>query len=602
MDKHLLVAISRSWLRKQDGGVKRLGQHLFPIGSIGRELESVRHITLKARRADKVLIVEEIKAIRLKEDWYLKSKNLSDLVDSLRAESEYLLVFVELTPKTARCVVVPASTELFELLNLNDPPLRLDAFDLPPRSFSTVETEDIYTAVQEMVAEEDPELFSVHAEQFLNAPHILVPLFAHVMSLSSRDNIDFPLVLKTIADQLRALLTDKDSGELRIRKIERNHAQLWHDVLGDRIGFLDGGAARISGVPSSEPLALRVGIYDVCPGETDLEIRENWTLEPYVVGDLICPVDPGGPPPAEPPDSKRLYEAARYVLEPLTALKYLDSGRNLSQLFLHGPLVNQFTQYDEGEPSYLPALDPSFLSRFGISKERAEETVKGIPKGQSGEKLWNQFMSVYAVIMNRIFASETPMAGVIERSSGRSLTRGWLRRLVDRHRITDGHRRHLEDLIDQFGISDDFLFGCVLAEGEYLAPIPILKNLDTRARDKWQEVVRQYPRPYVTIIKTSSASFPFRVEMNQAAFDQSAIVLRLLYHTSRLLPKYAFPVGLDIADKYAKVPDWLSRGVSARLSADVLRRALRTGDVNLVAQIRQFLARSPRDFFYRPRV
>jgi hypothetical protein len=88
--------------------------------------------------------------------------------------------------------------------------------------------------------------------------------------------------------------------------------------------------------------------------------------------------------------------------------------------------------------------------------------------------------------------------------------------------------------------------------------------------------------------------------MNSAAFGDAARVLRLLYHTSRLLPRYAFPVGLDIVDKYAKVPDWLSRGVSARIAADVLLRALQTGDSNIVAQVRQFLARTPRDFFYRP--
>jgi len=112
--------------------------------------------------------------------------------------------------------------------------------------------------------------------------------------------------------------------------------------------------------------------------------------------------------------------------------------------------------------------------------------------------------------------------------------------------------------------------------------------------------VRQYPAPHATVIKTSASTFPYRVEMNPAGLSNSDRLLRLLYHTSRLLPRYAFPVGLDIVDKYAKVRDWLSRGVSGRISAEVLRRALNTGDPKIVAQIRQFLARGPRDFFYRP--
>jgi hypothetical protein len=55
-------------------------------------------------------------------------------------------------------------------------------------------------------------------------------------------------------------------------------------------------------------------------------------------------------------------------------------------------------------------------------------------------------------------------------------------------------------------------------------------------------------------------------------------------------------------DKYAKVPDWLSRNISARLAATVLNKAMAEGDSRLVAQIRQLLAHTPRDFFYRPQI
>lgn len=78
-------------------------------------------------------------------------------------------------------------------------------------------------------------------------------------------------------------------------------------------------------------------------------------------------------------------------------------------------------------------------------------------------------------------------------------------------------------------------------------------------------------------------------------------MLRLLYHTARLLPRYAFPVGLDIVDKYAKVPEWLSGNISARLAATVLNRAMAEGDARLIAQVRRLLSHTPRDFFYRPK-
>ena len=35
--------------------------------------------------------------------------------------------------------------------------------------------------------------------------------------------------------------------------------------------------------------------------------------------------------------------------------------------------------------------------------------------------------------------------------------------------------------------------------------------------------------------------------------------MRRVYLYSRLLPNYGFPVGLDIADKFAHVPNWMTR-------------------------------------------
>jgi len=113
-------------------------------------------------------------------------------------------------------------------------------------------------------------------------------------------------------------------------------------------------------------------------------------------------------------------------------------------------------------------------------------------------------------------------------------------------------------------------------------------------------VVRQLPQPGVMLLKSEETNFPFRVELNEAAMLRTSSIASFLYHTARLLPRYAFPVGLDIADKYAKIPDWLSRGASAEISAAVLRRAMKTGDEHLLTQLRLFLARGPRDFFFRP--
>jgi hypothetical protein len=310
---------------------------------------------------------------------------------------------------------------------------------------------------------------------------------------------------------------------------------------------------------------------------------------------------PGARPrEGESPDRKRLQEAARYVLEPLTALAYLKEHRDVRALFLHGPLVNQFLQYDEGEPNFIPCLAPAFLARFDITRDAVEQAIRQIPTA-SGQPLWNQFMAVYGYVQRQLFHAEWPVVGVVERSRGRWLSLEILDRLVRDGIVRESYTKKVREILDQYDISDDFLFGCVLSEGEFTTPITIRKNFPRRARERWQGVVEQYPKPFASVLKTSETSFPYRVELNRVAAEVEApLVFRLLYHTSRLLPRYAFPVGLDIVDRYAKVPDWISRGISARLSAEVLRRALRTGDPLLVSQVRQFLARTPRDFFYRP--
>jgi hypothetical protein len=125
--------------------------------------------------------------------------------------------------------------------------------------------------------------------------------------------------------------------------------------------------------------------------------------------------------------------------------------------------------------------------------------------------------------------------------------------------------------------------------------VMIIKNEPRRAQPIWKPVAEQYSNPYATILKTTDVSFPSRIEMNPAGREQEAVLMRLLYHTARLLPRYAFPVGLDIVDKYAKVPDWLSRNISARLAASVLNRAMAEGNARLIAQVRQLLAHTPRD-------
>jgi hypothetical protein len=204
--------------------------------------------------------------------------------------------------------------------------------------------------------------------------------------------------------------------------------------------------------------------------------------------------------------------------------------------------------------------------------------------------------------MKRLREMPVPVAGVVERGRGISFAMAAIDSLVGDGVLPRSTRSKLLKRLLRYEISDELLFGCILEEGEYLEPLRLVKNVPRRAHDRWQPVVAQFVAPIATMIKCSATNFPYRVETavtpDTAELDR---LMSLLYHMSLLLPNYSFPVGIDIADKYAKIPDWLSKGLSARLTANVLRKVLETGDPKLLMKVRRLLALSPRDFFFRPK-
>ena len=527
-----------------------------------------------------------------------------------RCDNDTLLnIFIEQVDDTVRATVHFTNEATLWTLSEERPELRIGSFGLPPDSVTEIEpsysddglsTLGIYDYLFEQAQKVDGALFAVHTDSFLKAPHIVVPLLSHLASLSAEDNLKFPIQLKRLSDQFRLILENEDCP-LRIHKVERDHLNTWADAQGERYAYLDGGIAKIAGLPGTEPTAMRVGIYCVTPGEENLDRREEWNLQPFVVGDIIDKDTGEHMDDDDQIDLRRLGEAARYTLEPLTGFRFVEANSDVAAVFSHGPLVNQFVMYDEGEPHFVPFLRSEFLAQAGISQADVERLIEEIPRGRNGKRMWRQFMAIYGYIMRRIHDLPVPFMGVVERSAGAWIAAAVLEHAVGANIIREDYRRKVMNLLKRYGISDDFLFGCILAEGEYITPVAIAKNEPRRARDRWRPVVKQYPNPFATILKATEFSFPFRVEMNRSAQAQQNTLLRLLYHTARLLPRYAFPVGLDIVDKYAKVPQWLSGNISARLAATVLNRAMAEGDPRLIAQVRQLLAHTPRDFFYRPK-
>jgi len=79
---------------------------------------------------------------------------------------------------------------------------------------------------------------------------------------------------------------------------------------------------------------------------------------------------------------------------------------------------------------------------------------------------------------------------------------------------------------------------------------------------------------------------------------------RRSYLYSRLLPGYGFPVGLDVADKYAKVPAWMTNGYG-KLIRWQLGVSLQRGEIS-DAEMRRILVQAiyltHRDWLFRPTI
>jgi len=113
-----------------------------------------------------------------------------------------------------------------------------------------------------------------------------------------------------------------------------------------------------------------------------------------------------------------------------------------------------------------------------------------------------------------------------------------------------------------------------------------------------------FPRVRGCYVHVSETTEPIRVEVfDELGNEQIVEAARRAYLYSRLLPGYGFPVGLDIADKYSHVPDWLTNAYS-KLIRYHLGVSLQRGEIS-DAEMRRILVQAiymtHRDWLFRPK-
>ncbi|MBA3414756.1 MAG: hypothetical protein H0U10_05990 [Chloroflexia bacterium] len=112
-----------------------------------------------------------------------------------------------------------------------------------------------------------------------------------------------------------------------------------------------------------------------------------------------------------------------------------------------------------------------------------------------------------------------------------------------------------------------------------------------------------FPRVLGTYLQVSATTEPLRVEVfPDLGADQLHEAASRVYRYAQLLPGYGFPVGLDIADKFAHVPSWLTDAYGKMIKLH-LATSLQTGEISdeaLRKIIVQAIYLTNRDWLFRP--
>ena len=220
------------------------------------------------------------------------------------------------------------------------------------------------------------------------------------------------------------------------------------------------------------------------------------------------------------------------------------------------------------------------------------------------------FIRVYLRQLQLLQQSSAVVCGVVKRESqASSVYRQLIQRVIDHPAVppllpkSPGDWAHwFLNMADQFRVTDALLFRCVLEPCEVLTPVAIDRNEMRRAPAAWAADIQQYPLPWVSYLLPTEWAQPVRVELFEKDLQHFQELARLVMHCTWLLPRYAFPVGLDIVDKYAKVPNWMSKPVNTNTAVQALRRAMDAGDMATFNALRHMLCGSTRDWLFRPKL
>lgn len=404
-------------------------------------------------------------------------------------------------------------------------------------------------------------------------PDLFVRIAENAMVVAEEIRQDYFQSTLGIAHEMRRAFRNGD-GRFRINLVP---SELPEPCA---VAFVDGGISRPDLVIAT-PLIVRAGIYRVKQGEADLEKRETFDHFPLMLGQLR-----GGL------KANSLYgDVVRQLVELGALVTALEDERfsDIRMLMLHGPL--QFVSgpffdhwffpedYEsmlgkEEREHVLPVLS-QFAGWCSACSLRGSDRCKhDIGDQHLPAVCMMAFLQHY--VLKRAREKDVLVCGVIERSFGRSVTRYVVRQMLEgspevfdrllgildmRGRATSSQ---VDAILDATRYNDAVLLSLALARGEALEWYPVNPRLKIK-----DERVALFPDVQNTFVRVTSAKYPMRIEVS-AAYGPAECdeVLRRSHEYASLLPGYAFPIGLDIVDKYAAIPAWMTKAYRQLILAE----------------------------------
>jgi len=471
-------------------------------------------------------------------------------------------------------------------------------------------------------------------------PHLFLRLAENslVVAESLRDNY-FRNTATFVKDLRSAIYAAKqgkrDDQILTVHEVENAD---WESVQDEVVTFIDGGVGRVQ-LSSQVPILLRVGSYCVRTGERHLAAREQFGYYPVILGDLE-----GGSK-----ERKDFIDIVRITAELLGGLSALERTPDLRVLMFHGPLVYLIGGYAGHTPFTEQDID-LFLRQYASDEEMGQHLKEEFlnearlyiyPQMTDRSEDWHvrrlfEPLAWIAWLYRKLIQTAQQrnpvpiIAGVVERGELREFSE---RILLERvfHGLRKNNRadyfnkmygrtdlKSPKSLLNKLGYTDTLLLAMLLQPGQFSESWEIAKYEGLRHGDVTLPGESGSGRVNFGPLKPGKIGFPpvrgcyvcisettepVRVEVfDELGEDQIVEAARRAYLYARLLPGYGFPVGLDIVDKYAKVPGWLTDAYG-KLIRYHLGVSLQKGEIS-DAEMRRILVQAiymtQRDWLFRP--